>query len=215
MTDNIIEELKNNLLSLDMDNAIEKAKSIFNLKDIDMVNKTVNAISEALEEVGKKFQNGEWYLTELVFAAEITKEILNIITPLLEADSSKKLGTIVIGTVAGDLHDLGKNIFINYAKSAGFNVIDLGTDVSVDKFIQAIRENNANILGMSCLLTATDKELEKVIKKLKEEKLRNKVKVIVGGAAITEEYAKEIEADAFAPDAITGIDIIKKWSESF
>ncbi|MHA1309628.1 MAG: cobalamin B12-binding domain-containing protein [Candidatus Helarchaeota archaeon] len=215
MSNEVIEFLKSNILELEMDSSIENANTILNSNGKIPINDVVKAISGSLEEVGKKFQNGEWYLTELVYAAEIAKEVLKILAPLLEKSSTETHGTIVIGTVAGDLHDLGKNIFCNYAKSAGFKVIDLGTDVSVNNFIDAIKENNAHILGMSCLLTATDNQLGEVINELKRQKLRDKVKVIIGGAAITEEFARSIGADAFAPDAITGIDIIKKWAEFF
>ncbi|MHA1231369.1 MAG: cobalamin B12-binding domain-containing protein [Candidatus Helarchaeota archaeon] len=215
MSENPVIELEKSVLELDMDKAIENAKKILDSEGKISIDDAVKAISSSLEKVGKKFQDGEWYLTELVYAAEIAKEVMKLLSPLLEKSTTKKLGTIVIGTVLGDLHDLGKNIFCNYAKSAGFKVIDLGTDVPVEKFIDAIKENNAHIIGMSCLLTATDQQLGKVINELKNQKLRDKVKVIVGGAAITEEFAKSIGADAFAPDAITGLDIVKKWAEYF
>ncbi|MHA1271025.1 MAG: cobalamin B12-binding domain-containing protein [Candidatus Helarchaeota archaeon] len=215
MSNEVVEQLKKNILGLDMDSSIENAQTILNSNGNISVNDAVTAVSESLEIVGKKFQSGEWYLTELVYAAEIAKEVLNVLSPLLEGEVSQQLGTIVIGTVNGDLHDLGKNIFGNYAKSAGFKVIDLGTDVSVEKFVSALKDNDAHILGMSCLLTATDKELGKVIDELKKQNMRSKVKIVVGGAAITEEFAKKIGADAFAPDAITGVDIIKQWAELF
>jgi methylmalonyl-CoA mutase cobalamin-binding domain/chain len=171
----------------------------------------IHAITRALEIVGKKFQDGDYYLTELVMAGEITKSILAIIEPYMQTEEQGPKITIVVGTVAGDLHDLGKNIFVTFAKSAGFNVIDLGTDVSVDRYIETIKKENARVLGLSCLLTATDKELGNVIQALKKEKLRDKVMVIIGGAAVTEELVKQIGGDAFAPDAITGLNQIKEW----
>jgi 5-methyltetrahydrofolate--homocysteine methyltransferase len=122
------------------------------------------------------------------------------------------LGTIAVGTVAGDLHDLGKNIFINFAKSAGFAVIDLGVDVPKEKFIGAVKEHSPVALGMSCLLTVTAGEIGKVIEELINQGLRDKIKVIIGGACLTEGFAKDVGADAFAPDAVTGTDIIKKWT---
>ena len=213
MTSEILEQIKKNIIGLDMDATIENANSILNSDGKININDAVNTISESLEVVGKKFQSGEWYLTELVYAAEIAKDVLKILDPLMAVDSTKSKGIIVIGTVAGDLHDLGKNIFGNYAKSAGFKVIDIGSDVSVEKFINTIKENNAHILGMSCLLTATDLQLGKVIDELKKQNLKEKVQVMVGGAAITKEFAKSIGADAYAADAITGVDIIKKWAE--
>lgn len=170
----------------------------------------INVITKALEVVGKKFQDGEYYLTELVMAGEITKSILAIISPFMKIEQGPKIA-IVIGTVAGDLHDLGKNIFATFASSAGFKVVDLGTDVSAEKFIETVKRENARVLGLSCLLTATDKELERVIQVLKKEKLRDKVMVVIGGAAVTEELVKQIGGDAFAPDAITGLNQIKEW----
>lgn len=171
----------------------------------------INVITRALEVVGKKFQDGEYYLTELVMAGEITKSILAIISPFMKTAEKGPKIAIVIGTVAGDLHDLGKNIFATFASSAGFKVVDLGTDVSAEKFIETVKRENARVLGLSCLLTATDKELEKVIQALKKEKLRDKIMVIIGGAAVTEELVKQIGGDAFAPDAITGLNQIKEW----
>jgi len=173
--------------------------------------KVINVITRALEVVGKKFQDGEYYLTELVMAGEITKSILAILSPFMKTEEKGPKIAIVIGTVAGDLHDLGKNIFVTFANSAGFKVVDLGCDVSAEKFIETVKRENARVLGLSCLLTATDKELEKVIQGLKKEKLRDKVMVIIGGAAVTEELVRQIGGDAFAPDAITGLNQIKEW----
>jgi methylmalonyl-CoA mutase cobalamin-binding domain/chain len=132
----------------------------------------------------------------------------------MQAEASHSQGTIIIGTVAGDLHDLGKNIFINYARSSGFNVVDMGVDVPAAKFASAVKEHKPLALGMSCLLTSTEKELGKVIEELRKQGLRDKVKVVIGGAALSERTARDVAADAFAPDAITGLDIIKKWSAS-
>ncbi|MDM7999585.1 MAG: cobalamin-dependent protein [Dehalococcoidia bacterium] len=110
------------------------------------------------------------------------------------------------------MHDLGKNIFINYARSAGFNVIDLGVDVATARFVGAVKQHHPLALGMSCLLTSTEKELGKVVQELKKHGLRDKVKVIIGGAALSERTAGDAGADVFAPDAITGLDVVKKWS---
>jgi dimethylamine corrinoid protein len=207
----ILEQLKNSLLELDMSATLEAASSAVKGEGKTSVQDAVNAVSEALQVVGKRFQTGEWFLNELVYAGEIAKEVMNLLSPLMKADSSKSLGTVVVGTVAGDIHDLGKNIFINYARSAGFNVIDLGVDVPVPKFV---KEHKPLALGISCLLTSTDKEIGRVIEELKRQKIRDSVKVIIGGAALTEGFAKSAGVDAFAPDAVTGTDIVKKWSAS-
>lgn len=212
MSDNVLERLKGGLLELDMQGAVGAAQAIADGGDNAIVKDAVDAVSEALQTVGKRFQDGEWFLAELVYAGEIAKEVMALLSPLMSAGASESAGTVVVGTVAGDLHDLGKNIFINYAKSAGFNVIDLGIDVPCHRFIAAVREHRPLALGMSCLLTSTDHQIGRVIEALKEANLRAEVKVIIGGAALTEGFARQAGADAFAPDAVTGCDIIRGWS---
>lgn len=197
-----------------MDAALKAANAIAGLQNRSSAKEAVDAVTQALQIVGKRFQTGEWFLSELVYAGEISKEIMNLLSPLMQAESSQSRGNIVIGTVAGDLHDLGKNIFINYAKSAGFNVIDLGVDIKTERFIEAVRQDKPIALGLSCLLTSTEPELGKIIEGLKEHGLRDGVKIVIGGAALSQRVADSIGADAFAPDAITGLDIIKGWSAS-
>ena len=214
MSNDTIEQLRDGLLALDMDAALKATNSVIKLQNKSEVKEAVDAVTQALQVVGKRFQEGEWFLAELVYAGEIAKEVMNLLSPLMQAELSQSRGTIVIGTVANDLHDLGKNIFINYARSAGFKVIDLGVNVPTEKFVNAVKEHKPLSLGMSCLLTSTEGELGKVIQELKRQNMREKVKVIIGGAALSERVAGDISADAFAPDAITGIDIIKGWSTS-
>ncbi|OGO01101.1 MAG: hypothetical protein A2Y72_04890 [Chloroflexi bacterium RBG_13_53_26] len=209
-----LEELKSSFLSLDMEATLRVANTVIRGDDKATVKEAVDVVAQSLEIVGKRFQAGEWYLAELVYAGEIAKEAMNILSPLMQTGSSQSLGTIVIGTVAGDLHDLGKNIVVSYARSAGFRVVDLGVDVLAQRFIGAVKEHKPVALGMSCLLTSTERELAGVIEELKSQKLRDRVKVIIGGAALSEKVAYDVSADAFAPDAITGIDIMKKWSAS-
>ncbi len=211
MSNGILDRLKNSLLELDMDAAVQMTNSIIKGGDSKTIKDAVDTVTDALQIVGKRFQDGEWFLAELVYAGEISKEIMNRLSPLMEAGALGSAGTIVVGTVAGDLHDLGKNIFISYAKSAGFNMIDLGIDVPTRQFVDSIKEHNPLALGMSCLLTSTDKEIGKVVEELNKQDLRDNVKVIIGGAALTEKFAQEVSVDAFAPDAVTGTDIIKKW----
>jgi methanogenic corrinoid protein MtbC1 len=197
-----------------MDAALKAVDEVVKSQNKSAVKEAVDAVTQALQVVGKRFQNGEWFLSELVYAGEISKEIMNLLSPLMQSEPSQSQGTILIGTVAGDLHDLGKNIFINYARSAGFKVVDLGVDVPTGKFVSAVREHKPIALGMSCLLTSTEPELGKVIQELKKQGLREGVKIVIGGAALSQRVADDIAADAFAPDAITGLDIIKGWSIS-
>ena len=214
MANNPLEQLKDGLLNLDMDATVEAANSVINGDGSVTVKNAVDAVADALQIVGKRFQAGDWFLAELVYAAEIAKTVMSLLSPLLEAGATESADKVVVGTVAGDLHDLGKNIFISYARSAGFRMIDLGIDVPTRRFVDAVREHKPLALGMSCLLTTTDMEIGRVIEELKGQNLRDKVKVIIGGAALTKQFAKDVGADAFAPDAVTGIDIIKKWSVS-
>jgi len=202
-------ELEKSIVEINIDKAEDVAKQLVK-KGAD-ASKIVSSISRSMELVGKKFQDEEYYLTELVMAGEIVKSVLAIVEPLLKVEAKGSKITIVVGTVQGDLHDLGKNIFVTFAKSAGFNVVDLGTDVSADRFVEVVKRENARVLGLSCLLTATDKELGKIVKALKKEKIREKVMVVMAGAAVTEELVKEVGGDAFAPDAITGLQQIKEW----
>ncbi len=207
-------KIKNELLALDMDAALKAAGEVVKSQNKSAVKEAVDDVTQALQVVGKRFQNGEWFLSELVYAGEISKEIMNLLSPLMQSEPSQSYGTILIGTVAGDLHDLGKNIFISYARSAGFNVIDLGVDIKTNRFIEAVKEFRPLALGMSCLLTSTEPELGKVISELEKQGLRESVKIVIGGAALSQRVADDIGADAFAPDAITGLDIIKSWSTS-
>jgi methanogenic corrinoid protein MtbC1 len=212
MSDDLLERLRNGLMELDMDLSLQAADQIAARQEAAMMKDAVDAVTHALQVVGKRFQEGEWFLAELVYAGEIAKEIMKVLSPFMQTGDSAGLGTMVIGTVAGDLHDLGKNIVITYARSAGFNVVDLGVDVPTKRFVDAVEEHRPVALGMSCLLTSTEAELGKVVRELVTRGLRSQVKVIIGGAALSQKTAQDISADAFAPDAITGIDIIKGWS---
>jgi dimethylamine corrinoid protein len=212
MSDAFLDQLRNGLMDLDMDLSLQAANRIVAASDASLVKQAVDAVTQGLEVVGKRFQEGEWFLAELVYAGEIAKEVMKTLSPFMQVEQSRTLGTIVIGTVAGDLHDLGKNIVTTYARSAGFDVVDLGIDVPTNKFADAVEQHHPLALGMSCLLTSTEAELGKVVQELTRRGLRDQVRVIIGGAALSSKTAQDISADAFAPDAVTGIDIIKKWS---
>ena len=163
-----------------------------------------------MSEVGELFKQGEYFVPEMLIAARAMKSSLEVLRPRLVDKGIKPIGTIVLGTVRGDLHDIGKNLTGMFLEGAGFKVVDLGVDVTAEKFIAAIRENDAELLGMSALLTTTMTYTADVIKALDAEGMRGKVKVIVGGAPITEEWAKQIGADAFALDAASGADRCKE-----
>lgn len=175
----------------------------------------VKAITEGMAEgmniVGEKYEAGEYFLSELIMAGKVMKEGTKILEPHLKKAEIKKLGKVVLATVKGDIHDIGKNIVATLLDAAGFEVIDLGVDVSAEKFLETVRTQKPDILAMSALVTTTMPEMENVIKKLAKAGQRRKVKVIVGGAPLTEGYAEIIGADAYSSDALAGVNICKKW----
>ncbi len=157
----------------------------------------------AINVVGDKFEKGEFFLPELVMSAAAMREGLKILRPLLEQGNVKLFKVAVIGTVRGDIHDIGKSIVGIMLEGAGFSVIDLGVDVETDRFIEAIRQNNADLLGMSALLTTTMENMRGVIGALKKAGLN--IKTMVGGAPLTEQFANEIGADGYAPNAASAV----------
>lgn len=158
-----------------------------------------------LYEVGRKFQEGEFFFPELLVAGEATKAAMALLKPELTRGSSPTIGKYGIGTVKGDIHDIGKNIVIMMLEGNGWDVTDLGTDVSAEDFIKAAKENNLQILGLSALLTTTIPHLAETIEALKTAGLRDKVKVMVGGVSVTPEYADQIGADAYGKDAFEAV----------
>lgn len=155
----------------------------------------------AMDKVGQLFEDGEYFVPEMLIAARAMQAAMDVLKPHLAEDEIGAAGTAVIGTVAGDLHDIGKNLVGMMMGGAGFSVIDLGTDVSPEAFVEAVRENAPDLIGMSALLTTTLPSMEKTIQALQETGLRDKVKVMVGGAPVTQDFADKIGADGFAPDA--------------
>ena len=163
-----------------------------------------------MSHVGELFKQGEYFVPEMLIAARAMKSALEILRPQLVDTGVEPIGTVVLGTVRGDLHDIGKNLTGMFLEGAGFKVVDLGVDVTAEKFIEAIKENKAELLGMSALLTTTMTYTSQVIKELEAEKIRDQVKVVVGGAPITQEWADQIGADGFAMDAASAADRCKE-----
>lgn len=155
----------------------------------------------AMDEVGKRFESGEFFVPEMLIAARAMKTGVAVLGPLLINSGVKPIGKVVIGTVAGDLHDIGKNLVGLMLEGAGFEVIDVGTDVSSQRFIEAVRSEKPNLLGLSALLTTTMSGMTEVIKKLIENNLRDGLKIFIGGAPVTQTFADQIGADAYADDA--------------
>ena len=168
----------------------------------DIINRVV---IPAMEIVGGKFECGDYFLPEMMAAAISTQGIMKRLKPLLAEGSEEAKAKAVVGTVKGDLHDIGKNLVAMMWEGAGFNVIDLGVDVTADKFVAAIREHNADLVGMSALLTTTMPMMSTIIKAIEEAGVRDKVKIMVGGAGITQTFVDQIGADGYAPDASSAV----------
>lgn len=165
-----------------------------------------NYMIKAMEEIGNRFEKQQAFVPELLMAGRAMKASLNLLQPLLkDAGGASFAGKVVIGTVKGDLHDIGKNLVASMFEGCGFEVFDVGIDADSDKFIDAIREHDANILGMSALLTTTMPYMKTVIEALEEAGLRNKVKVMVGGAPVSAGFAAEIGADGYSDSANSAI----------
>ena len=162
-----------------------------------------------MDAVGKKFKNGQAYLPEILIAARAAQAALNVLRPEIAQSGLPAKGIIVLGTIEGDLHDIGKNLVRMVLEGEGFEVIDLGVDVSPAQFLQAAKENNANIVAISALLTTTMPNIPAVLEVLKENDLRPKVKVMIGGAPLTEDFAREIDADGFGMDCYQAVDVAK------
>jgi len=163
-----------------------------------------------MEQVGQKFRRKEYYLPEVLMSGNAMKAGVEILRPALSQKSFKAVATVVLGTVEGDIHDIGKNIVGMMIEGAGFQVVDLGVDVPSRKFIKAVRDNNAQVLGLSALLTTTMPRMKEVIRDLKESGLKDKVKVVIGGAPVTRDYAEEIGADGYGSDGASAVDEVKR-----
>jgi len=163
-----------------------------------------------MEVVGRKFKANEMYIPEVLIAARAMHAAMDIIKPMLSATGAKMKGTVVIGTVQGDLHDIGKNLVGMMLEGGGYTVVDLGVDIPPDKYVEAVKQNNAKVIGLSALLTTTMPVMKDVIAALKADKATAGIKVMVGGAPLTQEYADSIGAAGYAPDASSAVDLASK-----
>ncbi len=170
----------------------------------------VKGLIGGMSVVGERFRKGEMFLPEVLMSADAMHNGLDVIKPLLAKSGQKGMGRIIMGTVEGDIHDIGKRIVNSLLEGNGFEVIDLGVNVKAEAFAQAIEEHKPDILGMSALLTTTIPNMGKTIGLLKERGLRELVKIIVGGAPTNEQFAKSIGADGYAPDGGSAVDLVKK-----
>jgi 5-methyltetrahydrofolate--homocysteine methyltransferase len=174
----------------------------------------LDAVTRGLDEIGRQYETGVCFLPELLAAEELSQGVLTLLRPHLSSTDTYGKATMVIGTVKGDFHDIGKNVVSAILQSLGIEVFDLGVDVTADTFVHAVLEHKPAFLGMSALLTTSMPEMARVIEELKAKGLRQGVKVLVGGRPVTEEYAQEIGADGYAPDAIAAKSLVARMLDT-
>jgi 5-methyltetrahydrofolate--homocysteine methyltransferase len=178
-------------------------------EEVDPLELVTKYMVPAMDEVGRRFECEEYFVPELLLAARAMKGSLALIRPLLAEQGAEPVGRVVIGTVKGDLHDIGKNLVASMLEGGGFEVIDLGADVSPEKFIEAVKERKANMVCLSALLTVTMPSMKTTIEALRNAGLRDQVKVLIGGAPVTQQYAKEIGADGYGENANTAVHLAR------
>ena len=196
----VIKEIYTGVVEGDRDQVVEAVQQALNEGDsAETILK--QGMMAAMGEVGRLFEEGEYFVPELLVAARAMQGGMDILRPLLVAEDVEPVGKIVIGTVKGDLHDIGKNLVSMMMQGAGFEVTDLGTDVAPEKFVDAVKVSGANLVAMSALLTTTMANMPATIDAFNQAGIRDKVKIMIGGAPVTDQFAQKIGADGYAPDA--------------
>ncbi len=205
-----LDQLLEAVIELDEDKSYELVKKHLD-QGVDP-KKIIDVLRKGVEVIGDKFTKKEYFLTELVMAGEIFQQSAAILKPHLTVDSKKgNKGVVVAGTVKGDVHDIGKNIFITLLESAGYRVYDLGVDIAPELFVNKVKETNAKIVAYSGLLTVALDSMKKTTKALKKAGLRQGIKIIIGGLPVDELWMKEAGADAFTDNAFEGVNIVNNW----
>ena len=205
------EELIEAMIDLDEVKAYKLVRGLIE-EGVDPI-EIIEILRKGVEVVGDKFNKKEYFLTELVMAGEIFSQSAEILGPHMKkaSEGNGNLETIVIGTVKGDVHDIGKNIFVTLLKSAGYNVIDLGVDIPPDRFVEKVKETGAKVVAYSGLLTVALESMNVTTKALEAAGLRHNLKIIIGGLPVDELWMKEAGADAFTDNAFEGVKIVNKW----
>ena len=191
------------------DEAVKLATEAFNA-GVNPQDIIANGLQSGMGVVGEKFSSGEYFLPDMLMAARAMTTALEVLRPSLEETDIPNIGKVIIGTVEGDMHDIGKNVVATFLKGSGFEVFDLGLNVPIQKFLDEVRGKKPDILGLSALLTTTMPIMGKIIKALDEAGLRSSVKVIIGGAPVTQDFANYIGADAYAHDGGKAIPVCKQ-----
>ena len=204
------DELYNAVVNLEEDKSYNLVKKMVEEKEDP--NNIIEILKEAVDVIGDKFSKKEYFLTELVMAGEIFQQSVKILEPLLKSkEKVKSSGTVIIGTVKGDVHDIGKNIFVTLLKAASYEVHDLGVDIPPEKFLEKVKEENADVVAYSGLLTVALESMKETTELLKSNGLRDKVKIIIGGLPVDEMWMKEAGADAYTDNAFEGVKIVDRW----
>jgi methanogenic corrinoid protein MtbC1 len=207
-----MDELTKAVVQLEENRVIEIIRR--ELKKGTPVEDIVERCRQGMEAVGEKFSQGEYYLPDLIMAGEIFNSILEVLRPVMAEAKTKKLGKIVLATVKNDIHDIGKNVFKGFAEANGFVVHDLGVDVDPELIVGAIKEEKPEIVGLSCLLTSAFDSIKDTIERIEQAGVRNQVKIIIGGAPVSEELKNWSGADAFTRSAAEGVKICKELLKS-
>lgn len=214
MTEEMFEKLAQAVIDGEPDDAAALAKQALD-KGLDPLDCITKGLTKGIQKVGELFASGEYFLPELIIGADAMKSALDVLEPALVGGQKREVvGTVVLGTVEGDLHEIGKTLVGTMLTANGFKVVDIGVDKKASDFIEAVKESNATMVGASALLTTTMLQQENLIKALEEAGLRKQVKVMVGGAPVTESYAKQIGADGYAEDAISAVDLAMRLADA-
>ena len=193
----------------DVDRAVAETQNSLN-ENVNVQDIIDNGLIAAMDQVGENFSKGLIFVPQMLRSAKTMQECMKLLMPLFQKEGVSSKGKILIGTVKGDLHDIGKNLVSMMLEGAGFQIIDLGIDVPPEKFVQKIEEHNPDLLAMSALLSTTMPSMHRTIEAMETAGLKKKVKVMIGGAPVTERYAQEIKAEGYAPDAASAVDKAKE-----
>ncbi len=209
LNEELLQSVSEQIVAYDADKLVESVKKA--LEQGIPSYEIVLAMSRGMQVVGQKFEDKEYFLPDLLMAADAMKTAMDVLGPHIATAKVASAGRVLIGTVEGDIHDIGKNIVVIFLKSAGFEVFDLGTDVPVARFIEEARTVDPDILGLSGLMSTSMPVMGEVLEALKREGLRDRMKVMLGGAPVTDEFARRVGADAASNEALSGIRTMEKW----
>jgi 5-methyltetrahydrofolate--homocysteine methyltransferase len=206
----ILEQISNAIIEGELDEIVDLTEDALD-DDLSAQEILNEGLMAGMDYVGVEFKAGNMFVPEVLRSAKAMQNSMDILNPLLAESGAKRVGKVVLGTVKGDLHDIGKNLVGMMCEGAGFEVEDIGKDIAPEDFVQAVKEFNPDVVGISALLTTTMRSMEHTIKALEEAGLRDKVKVMIGGAPVTQDFADKIGADGYASNAAAAADLAKEF----